>query len=290
MAESGRSRDRGHQFYSDEEGQLRWRQPKDLPPPRLRTDSPYNPEVRYGNKGSVSWAGYKVHLTETCDPDDLHVITHVETTEATTTDVMMTETIHQALVDKNLAPDQHLVDGGYVDAELLVESRHAFDIELVGPVRGDISWQSRDEHAYDLSHFEINWDSKQVTCPLGHLSSSWGQSQDHWGKEVIHVKFSNKACGPCPSRSRCTRAKSGPRHLALRPQKEHEALQAIRQRQVTPEWKAVYDKRAGIEGTMSQGVQAFGLRKCRYLGLAKTITSEYLSSAHCTSYRYGRGD
>ena len=107
---------------------------------------------------------------------------------------------------------------------------------------------------------------------------------------MIHVKFSNKACGPCPSRSQCTKAKSGPRHLALRPQKEHEALQAIRQRQVTPEWKAVYDKRAGIEGTMSQGMQAFGLRKCRYLGLAKTITSEYLSSAHCTSYRYGRGD
>ena len=159
--------------------------------------------------------GGEPHLTETCDPDDLHVITHVETTEATTTDVMMTETIHQALVDKHLAPDQHLVDGGYVDAELLVESRHAFDLELVGPVRGDISWQSRDEHAYDLSHFEIHWDSKQVTCPLGHLSSSWGQSQDHGGKEVIHVKFSNKACDPCPSRSRCTKAKSGPHHRGM---------------------------------------------------------------------------
>jgi transposase len=146
-----------HQFYSDEEGQLRWRQPKDLPPPRLRTDSPDDPEVRYGNQGSVSWAGYKVHLTETCDPDDLHVMTHVETTEATPTEVMMTETIHQALVDKHLAPDPHLVDGGDVDAELLVESRHAFDIELVGPVRGDIAWPSRDEHAYDLSHVEIHW-------------------------------------------------------------------------------------------------------------------------------------
>ena len=268
-----------HQFYNDEDGQLRWRQPKDLPPPRLRTDSPYDPEARYGNKGSVSWAGYKVHLTETCDAESPHLITHVETTAATTTDVMMTKPIQQALVDKALAPDQHIVDGGYVDAELLVESRRVFDIELVGPVRNDISWQARDDQAYDLSQFQIHWDAKQVSCPQGHQSSSWGQRPDRWGNEVIHVKFSNKACGPCPERSRCTKAKSGPRHLALRPQQEHEALQDIRQRQVTPEWKAIYNRRAGVEGTMSQGVQAFGLRACRYIGLAKTRLQHMATAA-----------
>jgi transposase len=31
-----------------------------------------------------------------------------------------------------------------------------------------------------------------------------------------------------------------------------------------------YDKRAGIEGTLSQGIRAFGLRQCRYRGLPKT--------------------
>src|SRR5262249_23770287 len=40
--------------------------------------------------------------------------------------------------------------------------------------------------------------------------------------------------------------------------------------QSTEEWKAQYDKRAGIEGTLSQGVRAFGLRQCRYRGLPKT--------------------
>jgi transposase len=58
--------------------------------------------------------------------------------------------------------------------------------------------------------------------------------------------------------------------MALRPQSEHQVLQAVRQQQSTEEWKAHYDKRAGIEGTLSQGVRALGLRQCRYRGLPKT--------------------
>lgn len=32
--------------------------------------------------------------------------------------------------------------------------------------------------------------------------------------------------------------------------------------------------RAGIEGTLSQGVRAFGMRQSRYIGLAKTALQE----------------
>ena len=37
-----------------------------------------------------------------------------------------------------------------------------------------------------------------------------------------------------------------------------------------PAWKERYRVRAGIEGTLSQGVRAFGIRRSRYIGLAKT--------------------
>ena len=50
----------------------------------------------------------------------------------------------------------------------------------------------------------------------------------------------------------------------------HEALQAARHRQTTAEVKEQYALRAGIEGTLSQGVRAFDLRRSRYIGLAKT--------------------
>jgi transposase len=46
--------------------------------------------------------------------------------------------------------------------------------------------------------------------------------------------------------------------------------QAARQREQTEEFQEHYKKRAGIEGTISQGVRAFGLRRSRYVGQAKT--------------------
>jgi len=58
--------------------------------------------------------------------------------------------------------------------------------------------------------------------------------------------------------------------MTLKPQDEHQPLQTLQQQQNTTEWQAKYAKRAGIEGTLSQGVRAFGLRHCRYVGLAKT--------------------
>ena len=38
----------------------------------------------------------------------------------------------------------------------------------------------------------------------------------------------------------------------------------------TKEGRRRYARRAGVEGTLSQGVRAFGLRRSRYRGLAKT--------------------
>jgi len=45
------------------------------------------------------------------------------------------------------------------------------------------------------------------------------------------------------------------------------------------EKKAKYAARAGVEGTLSQGVGEFGLRRCRYLGLAKTHLQHVATAA-----------
>ena len=65
-------------------------------------NSPYDTEARYGNKRHTTWLGYKVHLTETCEKNRVHLITNVQTTEAHLTDVDQTESIHQSLADKGL--------------------------------------------------------------------------------------------------------------------------------------------------------------------------------------------
>lgn len=45
---------------------------------------------------------------------------------------------------------------------------------------------------------------------------------------------------------------------------------SARVRQATDEFQQRYAKRAGVEGTISQGTRSFGLRRCRYIGLAET--------------------
>jgi transposase len=79
------------------EGRLRLRSKDDLPPAHLTIRSPYDHEAHYGHKRDLSWFGYKVHFSETCDEQLPHLITHVTTTDATQTDIEHTEAIHQAL-------------------------------------------------------------------------------------------------------------------------------------------------------------------------------------------------
>ena len=112
--------------------QVRFKTNRELPPAAEGIESPYDPEARFRSRHETTWTGYQVHLSETCEPDEVHLITHVETTKATVHESQKTEGIHQALVAKGLPPDQHLVDSAYIDAELLVSSHEQFDITLVG--------------------------------------------------------------------------------------------------------------------------------------------------------------
>ena len=71
-------------------------------------------------------------------------------------------------------------------------------------------------------------------------------------------------------RAQCSHAKNSGRTLVLRAEGCHAALQVARARQQTDEFKQIYWKRSGIEGTLSQTIHASGLRRSRYIGQAKT--------------------
>jgi transposase len=267
------------QQYVVMEGQIQLRALEDLPPARQRISSPYDEEAHYASKRATTWTGYKVHLTESCDEAGVHLITHVQTTVAPATDMEMTTPIQAALVDKGLAPAEHLIDAGYVDAHVLVTSQTEQAITIVGPVQLDRHWQARVEGAYDITAFTIDWASQRITCPQGRTSTAWHPHQDRHGNHLITVKFARQTCLECPGRILCTQADVVGRRLTLHPEEEHKALQAARQKQQGAEWKAKYDARAGIEGTLSQGIRAFELRRSRYIGLAKTHLQHILTAA-----------
>jgi IS5 family transposase len=70
------------------------------------------------------------------------------------------------------------------------------------------------------------------------------------------------------------------REITLRHREdEHQAIRQARLIQETDEWKDRYKVRAGIEGTIAQGAQAFGLRRSRYRGLPKTSLQHQLTGA-----------
>jgi transposase len=256
--------------YAREEGQLRWRPVAELPPVADRLQSPYDPEMHYSMKRQLEWSGYKVHITETCDDDAAHLVTHVKTCPAMQPDMSDTADIHKCLAAKELLPAEHFVDSAYVDAGLLVGSRHDHGVSLEGPVRGVASWQARAGQGYDLSHFTIDWEGKQVTCPQGKVSVSWRPVQNIDGSPRIMAQFSRSDCEACAARALCTATKAARRHVYFHPRAEYDALNAARVRMHDPAWKQRYHARAGVEGTLSQGVRAFGMRRSRYIRLAKT--------------------
>ncbi len=266
------------QFYAPGPD-VHWRAAEDLPPGALLINSPYDPEARFSVKHDITWTGYKAHVTETCDPDLPHLIVNIATTPATTADLEMTAPIHSALEAQDLLPSEHIIDAGYIDAELLVTSASDYGIKLCGPVHEDNSWQAAAQQGFDVGHFAINWEAQTATCPQGTRSTGWKPTHDRHGHPVVHITFARDDCLACPVRSACTRSQTSGRSLTVRPQAEHAALQAARAHQQTPEFKQAYAVRAGVEGTLSQGVAVSGLRQARYIGRARTHLQHILTGA-----------
>lgn len=185
------------QNYQWTEGKLNWRAADNLPPAALYSSSPHDLEAHDSKKRTTSWVGHKVHLTETCEQDRPHLITYVDTTTVPVSDDARTATIHAGL-------QQHLVDTGYVDAQLLHQSQTDYGIDLVGPTRADYHWRSQQKAGFAAGQFQIDWAAGQATCPEGHTSISWTPALDNRKNEVIKIKFSMKGCQPYPSRSLCT--------------------------------------------------------------------------------------
>jgi transposase len=257
---------------------LRWSTGDEHPPAALLIHSPYDLEARYCSKRDPHWVGYKLHLRETCDPDQSDLITQVITTPAMTPNCVMGPSIVHDLAARDLLPGTHVLDSGYVDAEFLVTAQRQHSIDVVGPAFGSYSRQHQTGPGYDLQAFVLNWEAQQMRCPQGHTSVNWRPGRDVSGDPVIRIRFDGSTCRACPARPAGTTPKGAPRQRTVRPQVHHEAIQAAHQRQATIEFKAQYALRAGVESSLSQGTRRFDLRRSRYIGLARMHLQQLLTA------------
>jgi transposase len=248
---------------------VRFKRNQELPPAAEGIESPYEPEARYRQKCDTQWTGYMVHVSETCEPTAPHLLTQVHTTTAAVYEAQCTAPIHEALSAKDVAPQEHFVDGAYISADVLVVSQEEHGITLRGPTRPIQGWQAPTNGACDLSQFTVDWEQRQARCPQGKVSTVWWEYVDREGQPYTIVRFGLQDCRPCPARPWCSRPQETGRRLHL-PAQRFEALQAARAWYASEEGRQRYQRRAGVEGTLSQGVRAFGLRRTRFRGVAKT--------------------
>jgi transposase len=141
--------------------------------------------------------------------------------------------VHESLKQRALLPSEHLVDKGYTDSHVLVDSQQQHGVTIVGPVADDPSWQARSNDGLSKSQFQVYWDRQIAACPAGNQSISWLPNTWPQNGMEFEVRFARKDCTPCALRPRCTRARTEPRIIGLQAREHHEALRAARQRQTT---------------------------------------------------------
>lgn len=268
-------------YTRDEAGEVHWRANSELGRAAEAIESPYDGEARHSRKRATVWTGYKVHFSETCDEKSPRLVTNVKTTRATEQDVSATADIHEALAKKGLLPARHLVDAGYVDAELLIESEKDFRVELFGPPRVDPSWQAR-TGGYAAEQFAIDWERRRAICPEGKASTYWYQqrTREEYEREVVKIRFRRADCLRCASRGKCVKSKTGAARMMIVPtQPLYESLKRMRQKLKDEEGRREYQNRAGIEATIAQVVRRSGARRSRYKGLEKTQLQEVATAA-----------
>jgi transposase len=264
-----------------------------LPPGMFRLISPYDLDARYSVKRDIRWAGYKVHVSESCDTghddngrDLPHVITNVTTTQAAVPDQAMLEPIHRQLAaklgggpdGKGLLPARHLLDSGYPSARLMVSSPVDFGVELVAPLIVDHSAQAKAGTGYDRSAFTIDWDHQRAICPQGKTSTSWSPTRQRTADAVV-IRFAATDCDPCSARHLCTSSKRGRRTLSVPPRDIHNAQIRARAAHNSKAFTTEYAARAGVEATIHQAVAITGTRQARYHGIDKTRLEHTITAA-----------
>ena len=248
--------------------------------------------MRAGQKRGHVWRGDKVHVTETIaeppdpeadtpdDPNDqVRFITDVTTSPAPSGDGQALTAIREHLIERDLLPDEQMVDSGYVSGKHLAESEAA-GVDLVGPPLADTA-----TNGFKLADFQLDRDARRAVCPAGRVATKWAVRTERDGSQAIQIRFRAADCAACPLRPQCTTGAGG-RNLSV--SEHYQRLVARRAEAQTPAFRARLATRAGIEATLSELVRRHGLRRHRYRGDAKRHCEHLLKAAACNLKRLAR--
>lgn len=259
--------------------------------------NPHDPDASWSTKksmGKAGWKGYKAQVCETVEEVNREkgeptrsVITAVCVQPAIASDHGSVPGIlaeHQVCVGKDEpAPEEVLVDAGYVSATALRTAQTA-GYQLTGPVPAPPYSADR----FGSDRFVVDIPGRKATCAGGKTSSECSRINDaHLGLRY-YFTWAAADCGACPLREHCLSKKKRTARRTLDVTEHHMIVQARRDLCKTEAYQARMRMRNAVEGTHSELVRRYRLRRCRYKGRLKTdLQSQFIATA-CNLRRWAR--
>jgi transposase len=262
--------------------------------------NPQDPEAQWCTKrtlGDDGWHGYKAQVCESVEEANCgkgeptkSVITAVCVQPATGGDHGSVPGIlaeHRSAVGPECPPpDEVFVDAGYVSAPALLKAE-AGGYALTGPMPAPPHSGKR----FGTDSFAVDIPGRVAVCPAGHASSECDRIDDakyaQYGAKY-YFAWPAKTCAACPLREQCVSKKNKLARRTLEVSEHHMTVQARRDLCKTPEYRSRMRKRNAVEGTHSELVRGYGLRRCRYKGRSKTGLQAQFTATACNLRRWAR--
>jgi transposase len=240
---------------------------------RVSTTDPDARVMKQAEGGSAP--SYNVQIST----DAAHgLIVDIEATQAGSDYQQLTPAMQRVEQSMHRAPDQVVVDGGYISSNNIVDMAKR-GIDLVGPEPEDKAAQANRRKSYqhrgvspeyEASKFVYDAATKAYVCPQGkHLRYDAKYERD--GTMRYRYKASEQDCQTCPVKDQCCpRTRRGRSIERREPLPE---IAAFRQKMQTDEAKAIYRTRSQVAEFPNLWIKAkFGLRQFCVRGVAKVRT------------------
>ncbi|MBI4623308.1 MAG: transposase [Verrucomicrobia bacterium] len=129
--------------------------------------------------------------------------------------------------------------------------------------------------------------ARSAVCPAGHPSTQCSRLEEaKTGRINFRFEWNDTRCGACPRRTECVGPTQSHRTLVVG--EHHGFLQARRREMQIEAFQKEMHRRNGIEGSHSELVRGYGLRRARYRGQPKVRLQNYLIGAVCNVRRLVR--
>ena len=179
-------------------------------------------------------------------------------------------------------PSVLYVDGAYVHAQALQEA------EAQGrALRGPAPASPDRGKTFPVDQFDVHVAERHAVCPAGQRSTNCSRLQDKkTGRATYRIEWNDTVCKGCSLRRQCLSDRQTHRTIVVG--EWHSLLQARRREMQTEAFQRDMHHRNGIEGTQSELIRAYGLRRARYRSLEKVRLQNYVIGAACNLRRLFR--